>query len=448
MMNTPAAAVIIASRPDSKRVPRKAFRKIAGFNAIEHILRRLELAGVPYPVYVAVPFGMRLAYDPFVRAFPGVHLYEGDPDSPLHRMAACLDSMPALPKYVVRITHDDILIDGETVVSLVEKCMSENAGYGITPTIIEGAGVEVIHSANLIQAAYKITRPIEHVSYFVKAPGLPAPGIVRLRPRDTVERPYRLSLDYPEDLAVLETVLREAGPFAPLDRVAHWLDLNPHVLAYNRLPTVSIYTCARNAERHIYWAMNSVFNNGYPELEYIVVEDGSVDGTLQEIMRFAGKPFRLIVNEENMGLASSSNLAINAARGRYVLRLDADDFLVPGAIGALVDKARESEAGIVYPDYTEIDAAGSRALRTVRGEDNHHAGGALMDKRFIDEIRFRDGLRHWDSFELYERIKAQFPVAYLNAPLFMYRQHAASLSQSTDPARADALNEIKGSAQL
>ncbi|MBK8260101.1 MAG: glycosyltransferase family 2 protein [Nannocystis sp.] len=86
-----------------------------------------------------------------------------------------------------------------------------------------------------------------------------------------------------------------------------------------------------NGERFIHRALNSVAHQGnFKEMELIIVDDPSTDKTLEIVAKFApGKPnvswHRNVVNK---GLASSSNVALSKARGRYILRLDADDFFV------------------------------------------------------------------------------------------------------------------------
>jgi spore coat polysaccharide biosynthesis protein SpsF (cytidylyltransferase family) len=439
--------IIICTRVGSSRLPGKVFKKIAGIPALQHILDRLPNN---LPVILAVPEGEGKHFVPMPALGRNVRVFEGSPDSPLHRMYEAALSLGHVPTYVVRITHDDILIDTQAMRDLIARVQAGNAGYGVSDGILEGAGVEVIHMANLAWAAEHTRGPVEHISYFVRGPGLPNPRAIRAPVRDSIRRPYRLTMDYPEDAVVLETVLRELGPLASNDDICRFLDNNPHILRHNRLPEVTIYTCAYNAAPYIYDCMSSVADNGFGDMEYIVVEDGSTDSTLKEIMHFSALrkggavPLRVIVNDENVGLASSSNIAISQARGRYILRVDADDILIHGALSEMLRIAQAESAAVVYPDYHVIDADATILESHQAGHVHHHAGGALMDKRLLNEVKFRDGLRHWDSIDLFKRLKERFRIAYFQHPGFLYRRHAANLSR-VSPEREHVLDGLRSS---
>lgn len=454
------ALVVICTRPESSRLPRKVFRRIAGVPAIEHILERLRTR-IPsehkrrFPVVLAVPDGCH-DYDHLINTF-GVEVFEGNAESPLHRMQEAVMAYVNLeaesdepdhimPKYVIRITHDDILIDIDTVFDLVDTMEKEGAGYGITPKIVEGAGVEVIHIANLTEAATRTAgQNIEHVSYFVKGPTLPNPDILRMEPRATISRPYRLTMDYPEDAAVLEAVLRQTGPFASCDDICSFIDMNPSVMKHNEPPLVSVYICAKNAEQWIQDTVRSV-----PDIcaggrvELIVVDDGSTDKTLIKILEVGEHIDKIIVNENNLGLGSSSNIGLKNCRGRYVMRLDADDLLKPGGLDVMVGVLKVEQAAVVYSSFDEMnDTRGVITKKAVDPRIEHHAGCSMMDAKMINELKFREGLRHWDGLELFHRLSAaMMPVAYFDTPLWIYRRHPGSTSAVMTPERKETLGQI------
>lgn len=436
------ALIVICTRPESRRLPGKCFKRIAGVPAIEHILRRIEPTNIP--VVLAIPDtekikGIESPYDDLIYKLLCNGVFRGDPDSPLTRTLEAVQfyekHKPGKISHVIRITHDDLLIDAETMVRLLTECQTVGADYGISPSIVNGAGVEVISRANLEHAVSKAEFPVEHISYAVKNFGVK----VEICPRPSIIRNYRLTLDYPEDALVLETVLRHVGPFALLDEVCAFIDTHPSVMRVNQIPDISFYTCAYNAEKWITRTIDSVSNHHqFGRAEYIIVDDCSTDKTLTRVMTHRTNKFNLLVNEENIGLSSSCNRAVEAARGRYVMRVDADDTLVPGASQAMMNRMVETGAAIVYAGYNEIDE-NDRPLR-VRCDprEHHHLGCALMDKRVIDEVRFTDGLRHWDSLDVFSRISNKFEIAYIDAPLWNYRRHADSMSAKPTPERIAA----------
>lgn len=439
-----SAIVLIATRPNSKRLPGKVFRKVAGIPAIEHILKRL--IGCNLPVVLCVPYHCS-DYNHLVDEYKNVlnlMIYYGDVESPLHRMAACIQDWNIDEKWVVRITHDDLLIDQKTMLDLIDECdKTSGAGYGISPDIVEGAGVEVFRTHNLLYAAKEHTQPTEFVSYFVK--NHPFSKEVRLKPRRTITRDYRLTMDYEEDFVVLDMVLQYVGPLAPLDKVVEFIDQNPHVLNINHIPKISIYTCAYNAAKTLGQTLSSVlWSNRYTDFEYILVDDCSTDKTRLRASEYitTDKKIRILVNEKNEGLASSSNRALNVARGQYVMRVDADDWMIPGAIEKLAKAMADSGAGIIYPSYYETDMSG-KTVRMVHAKKFHHAGCALMDKRLINEIRFSEGMRHWDGLDLYNRVVSKgFQISYFDEPLWYYRLRPTSMSRTNLVERRKVKREV------
>ena len=206
---------------------------------------------------------------------------------------------------------------------------------------------------------------------------------------------------------------------------------------FNKVPDISVYTCAYNAGRWIGDTIHSVLHNQFREIEYIIVDDGSMDNTALEISKFAHDPrLTYIKNTENMGLASSSNLALSKCRGKYVMRVDADDILDYDALLDLKLTADRIDSGIIYTAYREINEKGDYISEPMMPDLKHHAGCALMDKRLINELRFTDGLRNWEGMDLHKRIeKMNFSVYYEKAPRWRYRQHPESMSKTNHEKR-------------
>lgn len=439
------AVAIIASRVESRRFPGKVFKNIAGTPALHILLKRV--AGQGIPVIVAVPPEQIGDYsERGVELISGVSLMAGDSTSPLHRMANIVRWMDPRPKWVVRITHDDILIDMESIRELIQACDMNDAGYGVCDGIVDAAGAEVIRADNLLTAADRRKDDTEFVSYFVRGEGMPYPKVVRIKPRVDIRRSYRLTMDYPDDAKVLDIVLRRLGTDAPVEAICRYLDTHPFVLRLNAQPLLSVYTCAQNAERWAIDCISSVITD--PEVsQYVFVDDYSKDGTPEIVAAFAdNKRIELVLNEKNMGLASSSNVALAACRGKYVMRLDADDRLL-GFDGGLSDMMELIDKGaqVVYPAYYTMDEKGVIGDEAQDPREYHHIGGAMFDKRFLDELRFKEGLRHWDGLELHERInKAGAKVAYYDNPTWAYRQTPGSMSRSGGREREAIRRAITG----
>lgn len=422
---------VICSRPDSKRVPRKCFRPLAGTPLIEHLIRRCLATG--YPVFLAVPGKDYEEYRHLLDIFPRhltIHLGQGD--DPLLR------TMNVATKYsldgVIRVCHDKIFVEEDAVKKMVKVFSDDKADYVFSSSLPAGASIEVIATAALVAAALRYKK-VEHISYAIRAL-----DNLKIRDVDFSKRwssDHRLLVDFPEDIDVLDLVLKSAGKDANLD-MAHWyLDRNQWLSQRNQAPTVTVYTCAYNAGKWIEKAMGSVaMQEGFRRMEYLLVDDCSNDAgaTLTLMNKFCEtyKNARVIRNETNLGLASSSNVALSEARAPYIIRLDADDyFTTPHSIKQMVSVIQNAGADAVYPN----NYFGSRKV-IQHGNEQHHVGGALFRTRAANHVKFTEGLRGYEGLDFFVRARDQIKISYLVHPTFFYRQHPTSMSKTNLEERA------------
>ena len=107
----------------------------------------------------------------------------------------------------------------------------------------------------------------------------------------------------------------------------------------NDYPLVSVYTCVYNGERTIHRVFESMKNMDYPNLEHVIVNDGSTDNTDQLIQEYKSQvPFPVkYYKKPNGGKHTALNVAWDLAEGTFMIALDADDELLPHSIRFLVD---------------------------------------------------------------------------------------------------------------
>lgn len=95
-------------------------------------------------------------------------------------------------------------------------------------------------------------------------------------------------------------------------------------------PLVSVVMATYNCGQYITEAINSVINQTYPNIELIIVNDGSTDDTLETIIKLSQQTDNIqikIICQENKGVAAAKNAGIQGAKGEYIAFLDADDLL-------------------------------------------------------------------------------------------------------------------------
>lgn len=96
-------------------------------------------------------------------------------------------------------------------------------------------------------------------------------------------------------------------------------------------PVVSVLMGVHNGEKTLARAIDSILKQTFCDLEFIICDDGSSDNTGAQLSRYetADNRIRVIRNKRNQGLAPALNRCLNIAKGRYIARMDADDFSYP-----------------------------------------------------------------------------------------------------------------------
>ncbi len=166
----------------------------------------------------------------------------------------------------------------------------------------------------------------------------------------------------------------------------------------------------------------------------------ATDFTLRNILH-SGLPnlMKVIQNPINLGLAASSNVALDAARGKYIIRLDADDFFMrPDAIAILHHYMTSHKLEACYPTYLD-----EKTGQLVSGDVNHHAGCAMFDIKALRYLRFSEELRHYEGLDLYLRAsKCLNNIGYANDAIFYYSYSENSMSNTKQDERLAIKNKL------
>jgi teichuronic acid biosynthesis glycosyltransferase TuaG len=127
-------------------------------------------------------------------------------------------------------------------------------------------------------------------------------------------------------------------------------------------PLVSVIMPAYNAGRFLADAIVSVQAQTVTDWELFVIDDGSSDDSRQIAAEFARKDprIRLVINEENLGVARSRNRGIGMSKGQYIAFLDSDDIWYPQKLQKQLEKMTAEDAGIGYCSYGIIGQTGEK----------------------------------------------------------------------------------------
>ena len=214
-------------------------------------------------------------------------------------------------------------------------------------------------------------------------------------------------------------------------------------------PRVSVVMPAYNAEATVGAAVASVLWQTYPDVELVVVDDGSTDGTAALVRAFDGRV--TLVEGANAGVGAARNRGIAAARGELIAFLDADDLMLEGHLEALVGvyerhgglataNAYWLFAGGIHPTRTRFKGRYPEPARQRRAilEQNFVSTMSLFPRALVDEIGpFDPEKRHAEDWDFWLRaIYAGHRVRLQPKPLALYRWGPASLSSAHE--RMDA----------
>jgi glycosyltransferase involved in cell wall biosynthesis len=126
----------------------------------------------------------------------------------------------------------------------------------------------------------------------------------------------------------------------------------------DNLPLVSIITPSYNQASYLEDTIRSVLAQDYPHLEYLLVDGGSTDGSLEIIQRYAAD-FAWWVTEPDHGQAEAINKGLQRAKGKIVAWINSDDLYLPGAVSQAVEVLNSRpDLGMVFGDALTIDAEG------------------------------------------------------------------------------------------
>ncbi len=136
----------------------------------------------------------------------------------------------------------------------------------------------------------------------------------------------------------------------------------------NKIPLVSIVINSFNQAAYLEKTIQSVLQQDYSNLEILLVDGGSTDGSLEIIKRYANR-FAWWISEKDNGQAEGINKGLRQAKGELVAWLNSDDFYLPGAITRAVDYwISQSDIVLIYGDVIAVDERGKVMNRMTTGD--------------------------------------------------------------------------------
>jgi glycosyltransferase involved in cell wall biosynthesis len=208
----------------------------------------------------------------------------------------------------------------------------------------------------------------------------------------------------------------------------------------NDLPLVSIITPAYNRASYLDETIQSILNQDYPHIEYIVLNDGSTDNTEEILTRYTGR--LTWETQPNMGETRTVNKGLSMAHGEIIAIVNSDDPLLPGAVNTAVDFMQlHPDILVAYPDWDFIDKDSKVTghvqvlkydyLYMLRKHFCTPSAGAFIRRKALELTGGRDPeFKYVADYEYWLRLGLYGPFARIPRTLATFRVHPDSATVS------------------
>jgi glycosyltransferase involved in cell wall biosynthesis len=205
------------------------------------------------------------------------------------------------------------------------------------------------------------------------------------------------------------------------------------------LPKITIITPSYNQGQFIEETILSVINQGYPNLEYIIIDGGSTDNTVEIIKKYE-KDIQYWVSEKDTGQANAINKGLKIATGEIINWLNSDDVLLPGTLALVAQHFAEHPEAIIVHGRIQYFGAASYYSQNIPKKDleTRYAAHICMPqpacffkKKLIDEQGLLDESLHFSmDTDLYVRAGLNYQLAQVEDVFAKFRLHDSSKSVS------------------
>lgn len=212
---------------------------------------------------------------------------------------------------------------------------------------------------------------------------------------------------------------------------------------------VSVIIPVYNVSRFLDQCLESVVTQDYPNMEIILVDDGSTDDSGEKCDTWAGRDFRIrVIHQANQGLSGARNSALDVCRGDYIIPLDSDDYWAPGIVGYVHEQMVKVDADLaIFKNRKFVDGEQAdpiiidnsadfspfektNAYRRMYAPDQDFitlAHNKMYRRCLFDEIRYPLGKRYEDAFVSHLILARARRIIKSEEPLYYYRKRQDSI---------------------
>jgi glycosyltransferase involved in cell wall biosynthesis len=206
-------------------------------------------------------------------------------------------------------------------------------------------------------------------------------------------------------------------------------------------PKVTVLMSVYNNEKYLSEAIDSILNQTFKDFEFIIVNDASIDGTLDILKRYKDPRLQIINNKENIGLTRSLNMGLQIAKGDYIARQDADDISAPDRLKKEIDFLDTHKEHAVTGTSVKVIDENSKVIRLLdrptedeqirkflRVDNCINHGSVMMRKIALDKVgQYDENMTRSQDYELWLRISKEYLLGNLSEYLYFWRKHAENI---------------------
>lgn len=193
---------------------------------------------------------------------------------------------------------------------------------------------------------------------------------------------------------------------------------------------ISVIITNYNYGKWLRRCIRSLLNQNFDSYEIIIVDDLSTDNSRNILLEYENNPkINIIFNSVNLGVGASSTIGAKQALGKYIVRVDADDYVHSDFLKVLYLYASFNNSDAIACSYQEVDF--KENILKVKTQEEHPLACAILYKTDILEyLGFWDSsLRIDEDINMLKRFNKEFVLEHINIPLYRYFKHPDSLSR-------------------
>lgn len=223
----------------------------------------------------------------------------------------------------------------------------------------------------------------------------------------------------------------------------------------NPAPVISVVLPVYNGEKHLPEAIDSILAQTFTDFEFIIIDDGSTDGSLTLLKQYQQRDARIrLVARENRNLATTLNDLIDLARGEWIARMDQDDVALPHRFARQLQWLEKTGSDICG---SWVKFFGSWDRRTWRGYQSDEAikiemlfkspfvhPSVMMRADLARALRYDKTCEKAEDYDLWARAaQAGWKMSNVPEVLLLYRKHASQISTSSWSKQQDISEKIQ-----